>query len=119
MYRRPLFALLLLACSSVLLANPDRPPPPDPEARFERLATTLSLSDAQRPQVRALMQRHHEQMRELHDQGRVLHQGADDEVEVELERVLSPGQMQRWREHRQSHRPPMPRDRPAPGDRRR
>lgn len=106
---RLLVAGLALVCSTALLANPARQPPPDSEAAFERLAATLQLLDAQRPQVSELLRRHHAKMREQHERGRESREAADAEIDAALGEVLSAEQMQRWREHREARRPPPPR----------
>jgi Spy/CpxP family protein refolding chaperone len=60
-------ALLLLLCTAnVALAQgpPDHPPgPPNPERRLEHLAVLLDLSDAQKTQVKAVLEAEHANMK--------------------------------------------------------
>lgn len=101
----------LWACAAVAQS----PQGPAAESRMENLATLLDLSDAQKPQVQAILQGAHTQMRQLFEQTRAAggkpdfqamhaaHQQIRQDTLQKLSAVLSPTQLKKFQALEQMH----------------
>jgi Spy/CpxP family protein refolding chaperone len=105
-------ALVLFVCTiGVALAQtPPGPPPgaPSPEQRLERLATLLDLTDAQKAQVKTVLDAEHEKMRAqfeadrasgtkpTREQMHTLHEQLKTETVQQLSSVLNATQLKKF-----------------------
>ena len=101
----------LWACAAV--ASP--PPAGGAGAHFENVATLLDLTDAQKPQVQAILQGAHAQMRQLYQQStanggkpdfqamHAAHQQIQQDTLTKLSAVLSPVQLKKFQALEQMH----------------
>ena len=107
------FALALL-WAGMLLAQ--APAPPEHAARhLENLATLLDLTDAQKPQVQAILEEQHGKMRAAHEQAKAsgskpdfeqmmaLHQQLQQETIQKLTPVLSEAQLKKFKALAEMH----------------
>ncbi|HYM42544.1 MAG TPA: hypothetical protein VET46_07240 [Steroidobacteraceae bacterium] len=113
----------LWACAAVAQS----PQGPAAESRMENLATLLDLSDAQKPQVQAILQGAHTQMRQLFEQTQAAggkpdfqamhaaHQQIRQDTLQKLSAVLSPTQLKKFQALEQMHAHGFAHHGPPPG----
>lgn len=71
--------------------------PHAPHFMAEHLARRLDLNDAQRDQIEAILTKHHEAIRGIQEAARPRVRAEFDAANVEIERVLTPEQREKFR----------------------
>jgi hypothetical protein len=106
-------ALALLWAGALFAQTP--PSPAEHAAHLEKLATLLDLTDAQKPQVQAILQEEHAKMRQMMQEAkasgtkpdfetmRALHQQIKGETVQKLSPVLSAAQLKKFQALSEMH----------------
>ena len=105
---------LALLWAGALFAQP-APAPAEHAAHLEKLATLLDLTDAQKPQVQAILQEEHAKMKAAHEQAKAsgtkpdwqqmkaMHQQLAQETLQKLQPVLSESQLKKFQTLQEMH----------------
>jgi len=95
----------LVAGSSIATAQDNAPPPPPKKGRtveqqLERMTTALTLTDDQKPKVKAVLEASVEKMRGIRDlpedQRATKRQEVRDEESKKFKDILTPDQFEKW-----------------------
>jgi Spy/CpxP family protein refolding chaperone len=118
-------AVALLWAGAALAQAPDSgggpgpgPRHESPAQRMERLATLLDLTDAQKPQVQAVLDAEHAKMKAAHDEAeasgqkptfeqmKATHEQVQQDTIAKLTPILSPAQLKKFQVLMEEHGPP-------------
>lgn len=108
MIRRLTCSALLMLAVHTAVAQERMPPPKGPP--MDQIAAAVGLKDTQRAPVQKILEQHHAAMTALHDAMRSKREALDQQTHDSLSKVLTPEQLARFEQWRQTHRPPPPPD---------
>jgi periplasmic protein CpxP/Spy len=92
---------------------------PGIEQQLERMTTDLKLTDAQKPKVKAVLEKSMEQRQAIRDlpqdQRREKMRAAMEEQQKKMKEILTPEQLEKWQKQREDMRRNQPGGPAAPG----